>query len=84
MFTDVILKGCRADLSPEKLGAYKPGQYKPSEEDMKDFFKYFFKNDNCLINNIVINVPCLNCTLVPCLNCTSVVNKFTVCILNSA
>ena len=77
MFTDVILKGCRADLSPEKLGAYKPGQYKPSEEDMKDFFKYFFKNDNCLINNIVINVPST-------LNCTSVVNKFTVCILNSA
>ena len=77
MFTDVILKGCRADLSPEKLGAYKPDQYKPSEEDMKDFFKYFFKSDNCLINKILINVPST-------LNCTSVVNKFTFCILNSA
>ena len=41
------------DLNPEKLGAYRPGQYKPSEEDFKPgfkekmrFFKDFFISDN--------------------------------------
>ena len=41
------------DLNPEKLGPYRPGQYKPSEEDFKPgfkekmrFFKYFFISDN--------------------------------------
>ena len=41
------------DLNPEKVGAYRPGQYKPSEEDFKSgfkekmrFFKYFFISDN--------------------------------------
>ena len=41
------------DLNPEKLGAYRPGQYKPSEEDFKPgfkekmrFFKYLFISDN--------------------------------------
>ena len=27
------------DSNPEKLGAYRPGQYQPSEEDFKPDFK---------------------------------------------
>ena len=41
------------DSNPERLGAYRPGQYKPSEEDFKPgckekmrFFKDFFISDN--------------------------------------
>ena len=52
------------DLNPENLSAYKPGQYQPSEEDLKPgfnerilrCFKDLFESDKCLINNKVINV----------------------------
>ena len=61
----------------KKLGAYKPGQDRPSEEDFKagcketitkDFFKLFIKKViiNCLILRLSIHG-------------NSIVNKFTVC-----
>ena len=58
----------------KKLGAYKPGQYQPSDEDFKTGFKekiwllIFFlkKSDNKLFDPST-------------LNCNSIVNKFTVC-----
>ena len=63
-----------ADLSREKTGCYKPGQYRPSEEDFMAGFKekirffqtFFFKSDNKLFDPST-------------LNCYFVVNKFTVC-----
>ena len=40
----------------KKLGAYKPGLYRPSEEDFKAAFKTFFKKVviNCLILRLSI------------------------------
>ena len=40
IYTNVILKRV-VDSNPEKLGAYRPGQYQSSEEDFNpDFKKY--------------------------------------------
>ena len=63
-----------ADLNGEKLGAYKSGQFRPSEEDFKPGFKekirflnfFFFPSDNKSFDPST-------------LNCNSIFNKSTVC-----